>query len=68
MSLVAEAESPGSNPRKKNRLEVWLFVAVSLVGLLGFMATLSTGDVEGMAGSEKSRPAVHVPQNPVAVK
>ena len=60
--MVAEAESPGSNSRRKSRLEVWFFVAVSLVGLLGFMATLSTGDVEGVAGSEASRPAVYAPQ------
>lgn len=66
--MVAETESPGSERRRKSRLEVWLFVAVSLVGLLGFMATLSTGDVEGVAGGEESRPAVYAPQNPVAVK
>lgn len=60
--MVAEAESPGSRPRRKSRLEVWFFVAVSLVGLLGFMATLSTGDVEGMAAGEEVRAAVHAPQ------
>ena len=41
---------------------MWFFVAVSLVGLLGFMATLSTGDVEGMAAGEEGRAAVHAPQ------
>lgn len=60
--MVADAESPGSTPRRKSRLEVWFFVAVSLVGLLGFMATLSTGDVEGMAGGQESRPAAYAPQ------
>ena len=60
--MVAEAESPGSNSRRKSRLEVWFFVAVSLIGLLGFMATLSTGDIEGVAGSEASRPAIYAPQ------
>lgn len=60
--MVAETESPGSEPRRKSRLEVWFFVAVSLVGLLGFMATLSTGDVEGMAIGEELRAAVHAPQ------
>ncbi len=60
--MVAEAESPGSEPRRKSHLEVWFFVAVSLVGLLGFMATLSTGDVEGMASGEELRAAVHAPQ------
>ena len=61
--MVAEAESPGSKPRRKNRLEVWFFVAVSLVGLLGFMAILSTGDVEGMAGGKALRTAGHAPRN-----
>ena len=60
--MVAEAESPGSNSRRKSRLEVWFFVAVSLIGLLGFMATLSTGDVEGVAGSKELRAAGHAPQ------
>ncbi|MEK6715938.1 MAG: hypothetical protein AABZ16_00415 [candidate division NC10 bacterium] len=41
---------------------MWFFVAVSLIGLLGFMATLSTGDVEGVAGSKELRAAGHAPQ------
>ena len=60
--MVADAENPGSRPRRKSHLEVWFFVAVSLIGLLGFMATLSTGDVEGMAAGEEVRAAVHAPQ------
>jgi hypothetical protein len=41
---------------------VWLFVAVSLVGLLGFMSSLSTGDVQEVAGSEDSKAAVYAQQ------
>lgn len=57
-----ETEHPLREPRGLSRLEVWLFVAVSLVGLLGFMATLSTGDVEGTAGSEDTKAAVTAQQ------
>jgi hypothetical protein len=32
-------------PRRSRRLEVWLFVAMMVAGLLGFMGTLSSGDV-----------------------
>ncbi len=66
--MVMQTESPVREPRGLSRLEVWLFVAVSLVGLLGFMATLSTGDVEGTAGSEEPRPAVSASQDPEAAK
>lgn len=66
--MAMETESPVREPRDLNRLEVWLFVAASLVGLLGFMATLSTGDVEGMAGTEESKVAVYASQPLEVVK
>ena len=57
--MVKEPENPISEPRGWSRVEVWLFIAVSLVGLLGFMSSLSTGDTQETAGSEDSKTAVH---------
>ncbi len=48
-----EAEKVQRSGRGLNRLEVWLFVAISVVGLFGFMSTLSTSDVHGVASSEE---------------
>ncbi len=39
-------------PRRRSRMEIWLLIAVSIFGLLGFMSTLSTGDEDG--GAEPS--------------
>jgi hypothetical protein len=55
--MVTEIENPISPPRGRSRIEVWLFIAVALVGLLGFMASLSTGDVQETAGGEDSKAA-----------
>jgi hypothetical protein len=35
------------------RAEVWLFAAIAAAGLLGFMSTLSSGDVRGEASSDE---------------
>jgi hypothetical protein len=43
------------------RLEVWLFLAMMALGLLGFMSTLSGGEAPG--GEETGAP-VHAPQPP----
>ena len=51
-----------SEPRGRSWVEVWLFVAVSLVGLLGFMSSLSTGDVQEVAGSEDAKAAAYAQQ------
>jgi hypothetical protein len=48
-----EAERMQASGRGLNRLEVWLFVAISVLGLFGFMSTLSTSDVHGVASSEE---------------
>jgi hypothetical protein len=40
------------------RIEVWLFVAIAMIGLLGFMSTLTTGDVLGPPGGEESGAAI----------
>jgi hypothetical protein len=48
-----EAEKVRGRGRGLNRLEVWLFVAISVVGLFGFMSTLSTSDGHGVASSEE---------------
>jgi hypothetical protein len=55
--MVMEIENPISQPRRRSRIEVWLFVAVALIGLLGFMASLSTGDVQEATGGEESKAA-----------
>jgi beta-lactam-binding protein with PASTA domain len=60
--MVMEPEDPMSEPRGRSWVEVWLFVAVSLVGLLGFMSSLSTGDVQEVAGSENSKAAIYAQQ------
>ncbi|MGD0266803.1 MAG: hypothetical protein ABSD47_17880 [Candidatus Methylomirabilota bacterium] len=46
-------------PRGRSRVEVWLFIAIALVGLLGFMSSLSTGDAQGVAGGEGSQAAAY---------
>ncbi|HSD51169.1 MAG TPA: hypothetical protein VLG48_07145 [Candidatus Methylomirabilis sp.] len=48
-----EAEKEQGSGRGLKRLEVWLFVAISMLGLFGFMSTLSTSDGHGVAGSEE---------------
>jgi hypothetical protein len=48
--------------RRLGRIEAWLFAAISAAGLLGFMNTLSTSDVHGVAGSDESRAAVYAQQ------
>lgn len=50
--MVTGPGNPMPEPGGLSRLEVWLFLAVTLIGLLGFMTTLSTGDVERVAGRE----------------
>jgi hypothetical protein len=55
--MVMDIENPISQPRGRSRIEVWLFVAVALIGLLGFMASLSTGDVQEATGGEESKAA-----------
>ncbi len=60
--MVMEPENPTSQPRGRRRIEVWLFIAVSLIGLLGFMASLSTGDVqEAVSGDDSKTAAVAQP-------
>jgi len=39
------------------RLEVWLFLAMMALGLLGFMSTLSGGEAPGGEESEAPVPA-----------
>ncbi|MFI5338917.1 MAG: hypothetical protein ACHQ7N_03660 [Candidatus Methylomirabilales bacterium] len=41
---------------------MWLFIAVSLIGLLGFVTTLSTGGGQKMAGNDGSRAAAFAQQ------
>ena len=48
--------------RRLGRMEAWLFAAISAAGLLGFMNTLSTTDVHGVAGSDESRAVVYAQQ------
>ncbi len=55
--MVMEIENAVSQPRGRSRIEVWLFIAVALVGLLGFMASLSTGDIQETAGGDDSKAA-----------
>jgi hypothetical protein len=55
--MVMELENPISQPRGRSRIEVWLFIAVALIGLLGFMASLSTGDIQETAGGDDSKAA-----------
>ena len=55
--MVMQSENPTSEPRGWSRVEVWLFIGVSLIGLLGFMSSLSTGDIQEAAGSEDAKPA-----------
>ena len=43
-----------ARPRRSRRLEVWLFLAMLLAGLLGFMSTLSEGD--NLGGDEFEAP------------
>jgi hypothetical protein len=57
--MIMESGNPMSGPRKRSWVEVWLFLAISLVGLLGFMSSLSTGDAQGVAGSEESKAAAY---------
>ena len=52
-------EGPLSVPAKRGKkLEIWLLVAVSILGLLGFMATLSTGDEEGSTDLSGGRASI----------
>jgi hypothetical protein len=53
--MVKEPGNPMTEPRRRSRIEVWLFIAVALIGLLGFMSSLSTGDVQEAAGSGDSK-------------
>jgi len=43
-------------------VEVWLIIGVSLIGLLGFMSSLSTGDIQEAAGSGDAKSAAVVEQ------
>ncbi len=53
-----QIERPPSSPRIPGRVEVWLFAAMAALGLLGFMSTLSSGDIPGViAGEEFKDPA-----------
>ena len=45
------------HPRGRLRLEVWLFLAMLVLGLLGFMSTLSGGEAPGGEEAEASVPA-----------
>jgi hypothetical protein len=49
---MESAQVPGS-ARGPNRIEVWLFVAISVLGLFGFMSTLSSRDVRGEARGDE---------------
>ena len=60
--MIKEAGSATSGHQRSSRKEVWLFVAVSLFALLGFMATLSTGNVQEAAGG--GEPQVEVSAEP----
>jgi hypothetical protein len=60
--MVTETENPRSKPRKWSRIEVWLLIVGSLVGLLGFMSTLSSGDAQGVAGGGDSHAAAYARQ------
>jgi hypothetical protein len=57
--MVRQPENRMSEPRGWSRVEVWLFIAVSLIGLLGFMSSLSSGDVQETAGGEGSKTAAY---------
>jgi hypothetical protein len=57
--MIMESGSPTAEPRGRSRVEVWLFIAIALVGLLGFMSSLSTGDAQGVAGGEGSQAAAY---------
>ena len=52
-AMAKELEDATSEPRGWSRVEVWLLIAISLIGLLGFMSSLSSGDVqEGTGGGD----------------
>lgn len=48
-----ESEKVPGSARGLNRIEVWLFVAISVLGLFGFMSTLSSSDVRGAASGDE---------------
>jgi hypothetical protein len=41
------------SPRGLNRMEVWLFATIAALGLLGFMSTLSSGDIRGEGSGDE---------------
>ena len=59
--MIMESGNPTPEPRGRSRVEVWLFIAIALVGLLGFMSSLSTGDAQGVAGEESQAAAYAQP-------
>jgi len=58
--MAMEAEDYASEPRAWSWVQVSLLIAVTLIGLLGFMSSLSTGDIQEVAGSEDSNKAAIV--------
>ena len=46
-----------SEHRGWSRVEVWMLIAISLIGLLGFMSSLSSGDVQEATGGGDSKTA-----------
>jgi hypothetical protein len=57
-----ESENPTSELRRRSRVEVGLFAAIPAAGLLGFMSSLSTGDVQEAVGGEDSKTATYTQQ------
>ena len=53
-------ETVSGSARRGKKVEIWLLVAVSILGLLGFMATLSTGDEEAPTDLGGGRASVSV--------
>jgi hypothetical protein len=56
-------ERSSSSYRIPGRIEVWLFAAIAAVGLLGFISTLSSGDIPSpVARGEFKAPAYVQPE------
>jgi hypothetical protein len=66
--MVTETENPMSTPRRRSRIEVWLLIIASLIGLLGFMSTLSSGDDQEIAVGADSQAAAYARQPPDEAK
>lgn len=58
-----DMERSSSSYRIPGRIEVWLFAAIAAVGLLGFISTLSGGDISSqVVGEEVKSPAYSQPE------